>query len=110
MLKSVILGVASRVGRGATAAAAAVASAVVRGGSISGSGGGSSVGGMAAGAGHAAVRGAEQQVDEVVRILSPGPLAESEHPPTAEEMGAATEAVARAKSAWRDRTSGGDRA
>jgi hypothetical protein len=87
----------SVVGRGATAAAA-VASAVRggTGGAVTGAGGGGD-----------ASRTAERQVDEVVNILSPGPLAQSDNPPSQEELRAAGEAARVAKRAWRDRTARG---
>ena len=77
-------------GRAAAAVASAVASAV-RGGGRKGA--------------EAIAQGgseAEREVDEVVHILSPGPLAQSAHPPTRDELAAAAETVRAAKRAWRD--------
>lgn len=52
--------------------------------------------------------GPEAQVDEVVRILSPGPLASASPPVTAAELQAAKEAVTKAKEAWSARQSASD--
>lgn len=94
-----LLGAASAVGRRASAAAAALAS-TVRGGGMG------SLGTVAGGGAHragAGVQAAERQIDEVVHILSPGPLASSATPPSESEMRDAEEAVRAAKSAWRER-------
>mmetsp|Transcript_43796 Transcript_43796/g.70379 ORF Transcript_43796/g.70379 Transcript_43796/m.70379 type:complete len:111 (-) Transcript_43796:86-418(-) len=100
-----LFGAATSAGRGAAAAATAAA-LVVRGGGVGGiAKGWSAVGGEGQRMG-AGIHAAERQVDEVVRILSPGPLAaHTENPPiTEEEIRAAGEAVRVAKIAWRDRS------
>ena len=109
-LSSRLFGAAGRsVVAAATAAASAAAARVWRGGG----GGNSGTAGAAAGAAGGGGRGggalsdgaaeAERQVDEVVHVLSPGPLAQSEHsnPPTHEELAAAAARVKAGKEAWR---------
>lgn len=93
-------------GRSATAAAAALATAVREGGASAAAGaggGGSRVGVSSARAGAA---DAERHVDEVVRVLSPGPLVQGTHPnpPSQEELLVAAADVESAKLAWRERS------
>lgn len=57
--------------------------------------------GARGGAGNVAKKtGVERQVDEVVNILAPGPLATNRF--TADEMDAASDAIERARHAWKE--------
>ena len=107
-LPSRLFGTAGRsVVAAAAAAASAAAARVLRGGGGGGNSGAAGAGGGGRG-GRALSDGAaeaERQVDEVVRVLSPGPLAQSEHsnPPTRKELLAAAAQVKAGKEAWRRR-------
>jgi len=49
------------------------------------------------------LRMTEREMDEVTRVLSPGPVASGPAPLTAEETAAADDAVRAATRAWRER-------
>lgn len=53
--------------------------------------------------GRGGLRATEREIDEVTRVLSPGPVASGPSPLTAEETTAAADAVDAATRAWRER-------